>query len=150
MDNVINYAELVKDGGLLEIAEPYIDVVEDFSKSELINLEHDTYGFYLMMHPTLIYKNSYDVDLINVSKYFDKRVSCVIVVDRLKEVVTKNNDIMLFINGSDNTDTISVTLFPRVYELNKNINRNDIIRVSGIVEKRFDKYQLVANNIERL
>ena len=150
LDNVINYAELVKDGGLLEIAEPYIDVVEDFSKSELINLEHDTYGFYLMMHPTLIYKNSYDVDLINVSKYFDKRVSCVIVVDRLKEVVTKNNDIMLFINGSDNTDTISVTLFPRVYELNKNINRNDIIRVSGIVEKRFDKYQLVANNIERL
>ena len=102
------------------------------------------------MHPTLVYKGDNDIDIINISKYFDKRVSVVLVVDRLKEVVTKNNDIMLFINGSDNTDSISITLFPRVYELNKNINKNDVIRVIGIVEKRFDRYQLVANKIERL
>ena len=150
LDNIINYAELVKDGGLIEIEEPYIVEEDEFTKSELIDLEYDTYGFYLTSHPTLIYKNTSDIDLINISKYFDKRVSVVILIERLKEVVTKNNDTMVFVTGADNTDSVSVTLFPNIYKDNKDINKGDIIRVYGRVEKRFDQYQLIANNIERL
>ena len=150
LDNIINYAELVKDGGLIEIEEPYIVEEDDFTKTELIGLEYDTYGFYLTSHPTLIYKNTSDIDLINISKYFDKRVSVVILIERLKEVVTKNNDTMVFVTGADNTDSVSVTLFPNIYKDNKDINKGDIIRVYGRVEKRFDQYQLIANNIERL
>ena len=150
LDNVINYAELVKDSGMIEIEEPYILREEEYSRSELINLEYDTYGFYLTSHPTLVYKTTKDIDLVDISRYFDKRVNAVVLVERLKETVTKNNDTMLFITGSDNTNEVSVTLFPRVYELNKNINKGDIVRINGRVEKRFDKYQLIANDIEKL
>jgi len=150
LDNIINYAELFKDSGFVVLEEPYIDEFDEYTKDELIGLEYEAYGFYLMMHPTLLYKDNKDIDIINISKYFDKRVSIVVIVDRLKEVVTKNNDTMLFINGSDNTDSVDITIFPRVYDNNKDINRNDVIRINGMVEKRFDKYQLVANNIEKL
>jgi len=150
LDNVINYAELAKDGGMIEIEEPYIVEEDDFSKSELISLEYDTYGLYLTSHPTLVYKNNSDVDLIDISKYFDRRVSAVVFVEKMKEVVTKNNDTMVFVTGSDNTGSISITLFPNIYKENRDINKGDIIRVHGRVEKRFDKYQLVANKIERL
>ena len=57
---------------------------------------------------------------------------------------------MVFVTGADNTDSVSVTLFPNIYKDNKDINKGDIIRVYGRVEKRFDQYQLIANNIERL
>ena len=147
LDNVINYAELFKDSGFVEVEEPYINIEEEYSKSELIDLEYDAYGFYLTSHPTLMFKTNNDIDLVNISSYFDKRVSVVVIVDRIKEVVTKNNDTMLFVTGSDNTSTISVTLFPRVYELNKDIKKGDILKVTGRVEKRFDNYQLIANEI---
>ena len=150
LDNIINYAELAKDGGMLEIAEPYIEEIDEYTKTELINLEFDTYGFYLTSHPTLIYKNNTDIDLVNISNYFDKRVNDVIIIERLKEVVTKNNETMVFLTASDNTASINVTLFPSVYNLNKNINKGDILRIYGRVEKRFDKYQIIANNIEKL
>ena len=147
LDNVINFAELFKDSGFVEVEEPYINIEDEYSKSELIDLEYDAYGFYLTSHPTLMFKSGNDIDLVNISNFFDKRISSVIIVDRIKEVVTKNNDTMLFITGSDNTSTISVTLFPRVYELNKDIKKGDILKVTGRVEKRFDNYQLIANEI---
>jgi len=150
LDNVINYAELIKDGGMIGIEEPFIVCEDEFTKSELINLEYDTFGFYLTSHPTLVYKDNKDIDLIDISKHFDRRVSAVVLIERMKEVVTKNNDIMVFVTGSDNTDSINITLFPNVYKENRDINKGDIIRVYGRVERRFDKYQIVANNIEKL
>ena len=150
LDNIINYAELAKDSGLIGIEEPYILEEEEYSKSELISLEYDTYGFYLTSHPTLICKNNNDIDIVNISKYFDRKVDVVVIVDRLKEVVTKNNDTMVFITGSDNTDSVSITLFPRVYENNRDINKGDILRINGRVEKRFDKYQIIANDVKKI
>ena len=55
---------------------------------------------------------------------------------------------MLFITASDELATIDVVLFPKFYTLGTNINVGDIVEVSGHVEKRFDKYQLVANALE--
>ena len=150
LDNVINYAELAKDSGMIEFEKPYIEEEEEYSKEKLIDLEIDTYGFYLTSHPTLVYKSNDDIDLINISNYFNKRVSSVVLVEKTKEVVTKKNDIMLFITGSDNTDNVDIVLFPKIYEKYKNINKGNIIRIASVVEKRFDKYQLVVNDVRIL
>jgi len=149
LDNIINYAELAKDGGMFELAHPLIEQETEFEKTELISLEYETFGFYLTSHPTLVYKKNSDVDLINISDYYDKRVDVIILVEKLKEVVTKRNDIMLFLTGSDNTGNINITLFPETYKTNKDIEKGDIIRIGCRVERRYDKYQLVANYIEK-
>ena len=57
---------------------------------------------------------------------------------------------MAFINGSDELSNIDITLFPKVYENYKDISSKDIILVKGKVEKRFDKYQIIVNNITKL
>ncbi len=150
LDSILNYADLSKDNGMIELEMPYIHEEEEYSKSELINLEYDTYGFYLTSHPTSIYKDKNDTDLINIADYFNKKINIVIIVEKLKEVVTKKNDTMLFVDGNDNTGSVSVTLFPNVYAKNKNIEKGSIIRVWGRVEKRFDKYQLVADEVYNL
>ena len=85
-----------------------------------------------------------------IESYFDKIVDIIVNVDRVKEVMTKKQDKMLFITGSDELKVIDIVLFPKVYQIYNNINKDDILLIRGKVEKRFDSYQIVANKIEKL
>ena len=57
---------------------------------------------------------------------------------------------MLFITGSDELNNIDIVLFPKVYQMYSDISVGDIIRVKGKVEKRFDKLQIVVNELLKL
>ena len=57
---------------------------------------------------------------------------------------------MAFISGSDVLSNVDIVLFPKVYEKYNSLKHSDIILINGKVEKRFDKYQIVVNNIEKL
>ncbi|MEI3530263.1 MAG: DNA polymerase III subunit alpha [Bacilli bacterium] len=150
LEAIINYGEI---GDLLsddESLKPLINRYEEYSKKELMNLERDTFGFYLSHHPVTEYRIKFNnlISLEQIDNYFDKNINIILYVDRKKEITTKKNDKMLFITASDELATIDVVLFPKFYTLGTNINVGDIVEVSGHVEKRFDKYQLVANALE--
>ena len=70
-------------------------------------------------------------------------------MDKIKEIDTKNNQKMAFLTVSDEITTSSITLFPKVYQ-DFNLNVGDIVYIIGRVEKRFDKYQIIANSIKKL
>ena len=72
------------------------------------------------------------------------------MVDQIKEVTTKKNDIMAFITASDEYSQISLTMFPNTYKTYNNINKRDIIRVTGKIEKRYDQYQMIVNSLKIL
>ena len=55
---------------------------------------------------------------------------------------------MCFITGSDEIINIDIVLFPKIYEMYKNIKLNDILKINGKVERRFDQYQIVVNKLE--
>lgn len=150
LDNIINYAELISCAGMIELSPPNLIPYDDYTKEELIDNQLNVFGFYLSNHPTNIYKNSNDLDTRCVEKYFDRTISLVLVIDHIKEVTTKKNDIMAFITGSDEYGTASLTMFPNTYKTYKNINKKDIIRIFGRVEKRFDQYQIVINSLKIL
>jgi hypothetical protein len=57
---------------------------------------------------------------------------------------------MGFINGSDEYDEVSITVFPDKYPLIENINTKDILLINGKVEKRFNKYQIVLYDLKKL
>ncbi len=151
LDIIVNYGDLIKDMDPIYDLKPEIIAKEEFSKKDLMNYELEYIGFYLSNHPITEIKMKYS-NIINtnqINEYFDEQVNIIITVDRLKEVITKKNDKMLFITGSDELGKIDVVLFPKTYErYNNNIKKDDIILVNGKVEKRFDEYQIIANNIE--
>lgn len=150
LDNIINYAELSKDAGMIALSPPSLVPYEDYTKEELIDNQLTVFGFYLSNHPTNIYKNASDPDTRYVEQYFDKTISLVLVIDQIKEVTTKKNDIMAFITASDEYGQISLTMFPKTYKSYNNINKKDIIRIYGRVERRFDQYQIVINSLKIL
>ena len=74
----------------------------------------------------------------------------IVIISRIREVTTKNNDVMAFITGNDEYGDISITLFPSTYERFNSINEGNVIEIIGRVEKRFDKYQVIVNNLKIL
>ena len=75
----------------------------------------------------------------------------VLIIDSIKEITTKNNDIMAFIKASDEFGQISITLFPNTYKTyQKTISKDNIIEVKGQIERRFDEYQLIVKELKIL
>ena len=150
LDIIINYGELLKDVGEYALM-PEIILKNEYTPREIMNIELECFGHYLKNNPVSIARSKYNntVMLSDIEKYFDRVVNAVILVDSIKEINTKNNEKMAFINGNDELSDISIVLFPKTYE-KYNISKNDIIYITGRVEKRFDKYQMIASNIEKI
>lgn len=150
LDIIINYADLAKDAGMIELSPPNLIPEDNYTKEEQIDNQLEVFGFYLSNHPTNIYKNATDLDTRNVEQYFDKTITLVLVIDQIKEVTTKKNDIMAFLTASDEYGQISLTMFPKTYKTYNNINKKDIVRIFGRVERRFDQYQIIVNSLKIL
>lgn len=150
LDIIINYGELLKNFDNYDL-KPEIENLDEYDKRELMNLELDYFGLYLKNHPVTLARLQYDnITMLNDIPYkFDMSVNVVVTVDRLKEIQTKKLEKMAFITASDEISSVSITLFPKIYE-KCNINEGDIIYLNGKVEKRYDKYQIIANKVERI
>lgn len=150
IDNVINYAEIAKDAGMIEIEKPEMELFDEYSKEEMINMELKTLGFYLTEHPASKYRDIYKVTSMNIRDLFNKNIRMVLMISNIKETTTKNNDVMAFVIGSDEYGDVNLTIFPNVYNRFNSIKVNDVVEISGKVEKRYDKYQVIVNSIRFL
>ena len=151
LDEIISYAELVRDLGKEYALKPEMEKKEEYDESYLINKEYELFGCYLGDHPITKYKTKYEViDLDEIKKYFDKIVRVILYVGTKREILTKKNTKMCFITASDEKNEIEVVLFQTIYEKCSNIVEGDIILLEAKVQKRLDKYQLVAQRIKKI
>lgn len=152
IESAINYASLAHDLDESLIEKPIMNEFLEFDKEVLMKKELSAFGFYLSNHPVTGFKKEYNsiVDLNNIERYFDKTVSVIGIVNKIKVVDTKQNNKMAFIDISDEYTNLDIVVFPRMYDLLININKSDIVHIVGKVEKRMSKYQLVLEKITRL
>ena len=151
LDNLINYATLTKEIDPEFVIKPEIEIKEEFNSDMLLSLEKESFGFYLSNHPTTMHKaklNTPYVNIIDIEKYFGKRINIVGLIDKVRVIRTKNNDRMAFMLVSDDTGSTDITLFPSEYEKYKEIDKGTVILINGDVQKRFDQYQLIVKKIE--
>ena len=152
LDAAINYAVLAKDLDESFIEKPIMIKEEEFTTDELTAREREIFGFYLGNHPVLKYKSMYEniVDTNEIDKYFDKIINLVVYVNRINITTTKNGEKMCFITGSDEISDVDITVFPKQYDLMLNIDKQDVILVTGKVTKRMSKYQVVLQKLKKL
>ena len=150
LENLYNYAELVKDLDETLVMKPEIAVYKEYSNQELMKHEFELYGFYLKNHPVTKYKREGLCRLDNVKAYFDKHITVIGLIENIKEIKTKNNKMMAFILISDEYSKLSVVVFPTTYENFNTQKIGDIIKVSGKIERRMNNFQMIANQIEIL
>ena len=152
LDSLFNYAELTKDIDPSLVMQPDIEEQKEYEDSFLLEKEKEVFGFYLSSHPTTMYKkdNPYTVSISDVVKNYGKKVDCLLLVDKIKVINTKKGDRMAFITASDESGSMDFTLFPKTYKLYENIEKGDLLKIRGRVEKRLDQYQIVVERIKYL
>ena len=147
MDSLINYGNLCKDLGSDFVLKPEVNISDEFERETLIKQEKECFGFYLTNHPVSFYKNKIkSINLIDINKYFNKNITCVVMIDKIKEITTKKGEKMAFLSCSDEEASCDITIFPNLYKELLNISKSDIIKVEGRVERR-SNYNIIANSI---
>lgn len=130
-----------------ELINEYSEIA-DFTEKEKLLTEKEYTGIYLSGHPLTKYKNFINryVNLRSVDLYVDeenenentyledgKKVRAIVIVDEIKMLKTKRlQENMAILTTSDMEGQIKVVVFPKVYELYKNIiDVNKVLYISG-------------------
>lgn len=144
LDSLINYGNLSIELGEYALM-PEIEVYEELDKDTLRALEINSYGFYISNHPASKYNNVTKIS--NINNYLFKNVYMYVLVEKISIIKTKKGEDMAFIVCSDETGKCDFTIFPKNFYMLQNIEKNDMIKISGTVSKRYDKVSVIINNV---
>ncbi len=150
LPEAINYAELCADLDEALVVKPEIKKYEEYSKEELTSQEESLYGFYISNHPTDKYLSEGSITSQNINNYFDKTIKITLLFERKKEIETKNKEKMMFITASDTYGNVELIMFPKVYNKYFYIIFPGVYEVTGKVEKRFSKMQIIIYDLKKL
>ncbi len=152
LEVLINYSKLCEDLETEFVLKPEIINYQEYDILELIEKEKDLFGLYITNHPVLSYKIKFNdiINLEDIDKYFNKNVNLIVMIEKIKEISTKNGDKMMFFTGSDEERVGDFTMFPKIYNLYYDVKKGDIVKVIGKIEKRNGSYQIIVNKLEKL
>ena len=94
--------------------------------------------------------NEQKIEKVEIDNNFNKTVDVLILIEKIKVINTKKGDKMAFITGSDETGTMDYTLFPKTYKEYSNIQKGDLLKVRGNVERRLNQLQIIVEKIKFL
>ena len=149
IDNALDYASLCSDLDESLVMRPDIIVKEEYDENELMARELNSFGFYVTNHPASKYIEGI-MKLENIKNNFDKFVELVVIIGDVRKIKTKKGEDMGFFLGNDETDSGDFIIFPKYNKYLNMIKKDDLVRVKGTVERRYDKYQIVVSSIEKL
>ena len=88
--------------------------------------------------------------LIKISDIVENRFTKTFgIIKKVKEIKTKQQDVMAFVELSDDTGTIELVLFPKIYLRFKGITAGDVVMVKGDVQKR-TTLQIVVDDMKKI
>ncbi|MDD4795898.1 MAG: OB-fold nucleic acid binding domain-containing protein, partial [Bacilli bacterium] len=140
----IIYAELLSGLDSSLVAKPSLEIHDEYPQDVLMNKELELYGFYVSNHPASKYQ---EIKIKAISNYFDKNITTVGLLEKIKTIKTKKNDTMAFLQISDETGKLDYILFSNRIGYINQIKVGDLLKINGKVEKRLDKYQIIINTI---
>ena len=152
LDELINYGELTKDLDISLVMKPEIEIKKEFDKEILLVKEKEIFGFYITLHPTMLYKKDDKnyIELKNINNYFNRNIKTIVLVEKIRVIKTSKGENMCFMTCSDEENTLEFICFPKTYNLYNGISRGDIIEVDGKVEKRLNEFQIIINKINKV
>ena len=143
-------------GGSLELLDMMTlktQAVADYTLEEKLHLEEELLGVYLSGHPVQQFtktrqrKNVQETAEVVVNQ----RTQLLLYLKNIREIRTKKGEQMAFLEGSDTSGELSVTVFPALYrQIRGKIGLNKVIYLEGKVERSTfnGELQVLAQRIE--
>ena len=143
IDVILNYASIYSDG----LGKPILTKYPEYDEATLREFEILSYGMYITNHPCSKYKDVIKVE--NIKNYLFKNINMVLLIKNIRTIKDKKGGEMAFLECEDETGKVNLTMFSSLYAKNNDLKVNELIRVNVKVSKRFDKLNVLVNNIKR-
>lgn len=143
IDVILNYASIYSDG----LGKPILIKYPEYDEVTLREFEILSYGMYITNHPCSKYKDVIKVE--NIKNYLFKNIKMVLLIKSIRTIKDKKGGEMAFLECEDETGKINLTMFSSLYAKNNDLKVNELIIVNVKVSKRFDKLNVLVNNIKR-
>lgn len=143
IDVILNYASIYSDG----LGKPILIKYPEYDDTTLREFEILSYGMYITNHPCSKYKDVIKVE--NIKNYLFKNINMVLLIKSIRNIKDKKGGEMAFLECEDETGKVNLTMFSSLYAKNNDLKVNELIRVNVKVSKRFDKLNVLVNNIKR-
>ena len=143
IDVILNYASIYSDG----LGKPILTKYPEYDEATLREFEILSYGMYITNHPCSKYKDVIKVE--DIKNYLFKNVNMVLLIKNIRTIKDKKGGEMAFLECEDETGKVNLTMFSSLYAKNNDLKVNELIRVNVKVSKRFDKLNVLVNNIKR-
>ncbi len=129
---------------------------EEISRKQLLAWEKELIGVYISKHP-LAYLSDVMKDRVThrtglISEELAKqKVTLCGMISEARRITTKKGETMCVVKLEDMSGSISVTVFPRVYEQTTELWIEDtVVIVRGEVQMRNDEVNILCDSAERL
>ena len=143
IDVILNYASIYSDG----LGKPILIKYPEYDEATLREFEILSYGMYITNHPCSKYKDVIKVE--NIKNYLFKNINMVLLIKSIRAIKDKKGGEMAFLECEDETGKVNLTMFSSLYAKNNDLKVNELIIVNVKVSKRFDKLNVLVNNIKR-
>ena len=143
IDVILNYASIYSDG----LGKPILTKYPEYDDTTLREFEILSYGMYITNHPCSKYKDVIKVE--NIKNYLFKNINMVLLIKSIRTIKDKKGGEMAFLECEDETGKVNLTMFSSLYAKNNDLKVNELIIVNVKVSKRFDKLNVLVNNIKR-
>jgi len=148
----LSYAENADSSIYTQASLFGIETEKLLTEHEMLNNEKEVLGFYLSGNPLLNYKKIIDMiatsniqSILNGEVEEDTKVRLVALISKCRITKTKKNENMCKMDVEDLTQSITVTVFPKVFENSKDIIVEDnVVVIEGVVKKS----DFTSNNAE--
>lgn len=140
------------EGGL-DIIEPPLPEVDDWSDTELMAREREVLGFYLSHHPLDKYELEYNsfasVKLGEQETFrFGEKVNAVGVVTHVRTKIDKSNRQMAFFKIDDFSGSCECLMFSKIYlEYGEYLKEESTVLVTGTLESSGDAIKLHVDEV---
>jgi len=160
MDNILSF---IKSGneekntnqmglfGSAQLAKPTLQLDEfpEIPLKEKLAWEKEYLGLYISNHPLQNYQQQLQADLISygeLGQYENKAVGVIGLIKKIRKIITKKGDPMLFVSIEDLTSTIDVAVFPILYKETQTLWAEDVpVFIQGKVNNRNGELSLAAD-----
>ena len=143
IDVILNYASIYSEG----LGKPILTKYSEYDDTTLREFEILSYGMYITNHPCSKYKDVIKVE--NIKNYLFKNINMVLLIKSIRTIKDKKGGEMAFLECEDETGKVNLTMFSSLYAKNNDLKVNELIIVNVKVSKRFDKLNVLVNNIKR-
>lgn len=146
-DNILNMEKYSHISTIIPIT---YDLTE-FEYGYLVEKEKEVmgfnikYNFFYQYNGIFQHKNLQRIKDLEYNQY----AKTLGLINNIKVIKTKSNERMAFAKLSDDVSAIDVVFFPEVYA-NSQISNDQIVKITGNIQVRDNRKQIVADSIEKL